>query len=65
MRINLQGDPNMILSLINTKLRNDYKTLKDLCDDLGLDETIIQARMKEIDKVYDESTNQFVSMFND
>ena len=65
MRINLQGDPNMILSLINTKLRNDYKTLKDLCDDLGLDEAIIQARMKEIDKVYDESTNQFVSLFDD
>ena len=65
MRINLQGDPNMILSLINTKLRNDYKTLKELCDDLGLDESIITARMQEIDKIYDEKTNQFVSAFND
>ena len=65
MRINLQGDPNMILSLINTKLRNDYKTLKELCDDLGLDESIITERMQEIDKIYDEKTNQFVSAFND
>ena len=65
MRININGDPNMLLSLINTKLRNNYKTLKDLCDDLGLDEEIIKTKMQEVDKVYNEDTNQFVTQLND
>ena len=30
-------DPNMLLSLINTKLRDFYRNLDDLCDDLDYD----------------------------
>ncbi len=32
---NLPKDPNILLSYINTKLRDDYTSLDALCDDLG------------------------------
>ena len=30
-------DPNMLLSIINTKLRDFYESLEDLCEDLDYD----------------------------
>lgn len=50
----------MLLSVINTKLRDVYPSLEKLCDDLGHNETDIKNRLKKIDYVYDEIQNQFV-----
>jgi len=50
----------MLLSVVNTKLRDNYNSLKELCDDLGEDETSIIKIMESIDYKYDEKNNQFI-----
>ena len=52
-------DPNILLSLINTKLRDEYSSLDLLVDDLQLDKNILVSRLKEIDYYYDETKNSF------
>ena len=58
--INLPKDPLILLSVINTKLRDHYSTLDALCDDLQIDKTQLLAILKGIDYEYDESRHQFV-----
>lgn len=50
----------MLLSFINTYLRDSYSSLKSLCIDLGLDEEDIKAKLKSIDYTYDEAQNKFI-----
>lgn len=57
---NLPKDPVMFLSVINTKLRDIYHSLDELCDDLFIDRSAIEDKLKGIDYEYDESRNQFV-----
>lgn len=52
-------DPNIMLSMINLKLRDYYKDLDTLCDDMDLDKELLESRLKEIDYVYDINNNQF------
>lgn len=57
---NIPKDPVMLLSFINLKLRDQYPTLDTLCDDLNLDRATLEAKLSDIDYVYDESQNQFI-----
>ncbi len=52
-------DPNILLSLINTKLRDEYSSLDLLIEDLQLDKEALLSRLKEIDYYYDETKNSF------
>lgn len=54
------NDPVMLLSFLNMKLRDQYKDLSTLCEDLSLSETEIIERMKGIDYHYNVERNQFV-----
>lgn len=56
----LPKDPVMLLSVINTKLRDSYPTLDALCEDMGADESEIRARLAGIDYEYDAVRNQFL-----
>ncbi len=56
----LPGDPVMLLSVINTKLRDHYPTLEALCDDLQIDSRELTDRLGAIDYTYDAARNQFV-----
>ncbi|HIZ82402.1 MAG TPA: DUF4250 domain-containing protein [Candidatus Mediterraneibacter pullistercoris] len=56
----LPGDPVMLLSVINTKLRDHYPTLEALCDDLQIDSRELTDRLGAIDYAYDAACNQFV-----
>ena len=56
----LPNDPMILLSFINTKLRDDYPTLDDLCDDLQEDKTELVQKLKAIDYTYDAELNRFV-----
>ena len=42
----LPKDPIMLMSFINTKLRNEYRTLEDFCGSYGLDMTKLKATME-------------------
>lgn len=53
-------DPVILLSFINTKLRDHYSSLDALCEDLELSENEITSKLSAIDYQYDQSRNQFV-----
>jgi hypothetical protein len=50
----------MLLSFINTKLRDDYKDLSTLCYELELEESAITDKLSSIDYTYDANLNRFV-----
>lgn len=52
-------DPVILLSFINTKLRDEYSSLNLLCSDLSLDEKILKNKLKDIDYEYNKEMNQF------
>ena len=57
---NLPKDPVMMLSVVNTKIRDYYHSLDAFCEDLQLDKEYIIETLKGIDYEYDESRHQFV-----
>lgn len=60
MSAQLPNDPMILLSVINTKLRDHYSNLEALCQDLMLDEEELKHKFATIDYEYDAHTNQFV-----
>lgn len=56
----LPKDPVMLLSVINTELRDKYPSLDALCEDYAIQKTSITDTLKGIDYEYDKTTNQFV-----
>ncbi len=53
-------DPVMLLSFLNLKLRDYYKDLDALCEDLNIDREEIAGKLASIDYHYSEEKNQFV-----
>ena len=56
----LPKDPVMLLSVVNTKLRDYYTSLDALCEDMQTEKLKIIDTLKGIDYEYDESRHQFV-----
>ena len=56
----LPNDPVMLLSYVNTQLRDNYPSLKELCAALDADEEQIKEKLRGIQYEYDESENRFV-----
>ncbi|MFV0341569.1 MAG: DUF4250 domain-containing protein [Anaerocolumna sp.] len=52
-------DPFILLSYINTQLRDFYKTLDDLCDHLDIDELELRTTLRKIHYEYIPEQNQF------
>lgn len=52
-------DPVILLSFINTQLRDHYASLIQLCDDLGISEEEITEKLGAIQYSYDPVQNQF------
>lgn len=52
-------DPNILLSIINMKLRDNYSSLDVLCCDLELTKEEVVNRLKNIGYNYDKVENQF------
>lgn len=52
-------DPNILLSVINTKLRDFYSSLDELCDKEDENKEEIIKILQEIGCYYDKTTNQF------
>lgn len=53
-------DPVMLMSLLNTKLRDRYSSLEELCQDLEADQAELEKKLETIDYRYDAGKNQFV-----
>ncbi len=56
----LPKDPVMLLSVINTKLRDYYPDLETLCEDLKIDQKETEKALESIDYFYDREKNQFL-----
>ena len=56
----LPKDPVILLSVVNTKLRDFYPTLDALCDDMEVDREYIENSLKSIGYVYNSDRNSFV-----
>lgn len=57
--MNIPNDPMMLLSYLNTKLRDDYQSLDALCDDLNLNKKDLTDKLANIDYHYNEELNRF------
>lgn len=55
----LNNNPLILLSIVNTKLRDFYSSLDELCDDLDESREEIETVLKTINYEYDETINQF------
>ena len=53
-------DPFILLSYVNTQLRDYYDSLEALCSLRGIKKQELIEKMDSIDYHYDEHTNQFV-----
>ena len=58
--MSLPKDPMILLSFVNTKLRDQYKSLELLCEDLQVEAQKIKDTLKEIGYEYQEELNRFV-----
>ena len=56
----LPKDPVMLLSVINTKLRDEYSSLDIFCEELQISRTELEDALRVINYEYNEETNQFV-----
>ena len=59
MNYQLPQDNAMLLSVINTKLRDQYPDLDALCDDLGADKEKIIQSLGLIGYEYNSELNRF------
>lgn len=57
----LPKDPNMLLSYVNTQLRDNYESLTELCCSLGAKEDDIIDILNGAGFIYDSGLNRFIS----
>ncbi|MBQ6943428.1 MAG: DUF4250 domain-containing protein [Ruminococcus sp.] len=57
--MNIPNDPAILLSYINTKLRDEYSNLDDLCGSLCISREELEKKLMTIGYVYSEETNSF------
>lgn len=53
-------DPVILLSYVNTQLRDYYESLEALCSCRGMKKKELVEKLAVIDYHYDENTNQFI-----
>ncbi|HJA65926.1 DUF4250 domain-containing protein [Lachnoclostridium sp. An169] len=56
----LPKDPMILLSVVNTKLRDFYHSLDEMCEDMQIDREELTEKLSSIDYEYDAQRNQFV-----
>jgi hypothetical protein len=58
--MSIPQDPVILLSFINTYLRDYYPSLRELCANLNIEEEFLKDKLKMIQYEYDPTKNQFV-----
>ncbi len=56
----IPNDSVMLLSYVNTQLRDFYPSLYEMCKALDIDEEEIREKLKSIDYEYNSEINKFV-----
>ncbi len=58
--MDIPQDPIILVSFVNTKLRDHYATLEEFCHSCDVSEDELRTTLALVDYQYDETTNQFV-----
>lgn len=56
----LPQDSFMLFSFINMKLRDQYSSLDELCDDLNINRFDLENKLKDAGFTYDSNLNKFL-----
>ena len=59
MTTELPQDPFMLLSVVNMKLRDQYASLEDLCDDMNVSRTDLEEQLCAAGFEYNEEQRRF------
>ena len=57
--MSLPNDPMMLFSFINMKLRDNYSSLDDLCEDLQVNKKSLLTKLKDAGFEYSPEHNKF------
>lgn len=57
--MNIPKDPMILLSFVNTKLRDEYRTLEEFCKGHDLDAESLKKKLEEIGFEYNAELKQF------
>ncbi|MCM1133520.1 MAG: DUF4250 domain-containing protein [Ruminococcus flavefaciens] len=57
--MNIPNDPAILLSYINTKLRDEFPNLDELCRSLCISRDDLERKLALIGYTYSEETNSF------
>ncbi len=57
--MSLPKDPFMLLSFVNTKLRDEYSNFNKFCEENNVSKGEIEKVLESIGYCYDEKTNSF------
>jgi len=56
----LPKDPFMLLSYVNTQLRDNYESLDELCSSLDVSKDDVLGALSKAGFKYDEALNKFI-----
>ena len=56
----LPKDPVILLSFVNTKLRDEFSSLAELCASLDADQAALEETLAALNYRYDAGQNQFI-----
>ena len=57
--MNIPNDPMILLSFVNTKLRDEYSSLEEFCKEHNLDVEALKKKLEEIGFQYNAEQKQF------
>lgn len=55
----IPSDPFMLFSFINMKLRDNYASLAELCEDMNINQDELTAKLKSAGFEYSQANNKF------
>lgn len=58
--MSLPKDPVILLSYVNTQLRDHYPSFDEFCHSLSINAEEIRSKLQSIDYEYDAAQNQFI-----
>lgn len=58
--MNIPNDPAILLSYINTMLRDEYSSLEELCKSLCIPQEQIETKLSSIGYKYSQKQNRFI-----
>ena len=58
--MSLPQDPIMLLSYVNTQLRDNYSSLNDFCSSMDVSREELEEKLRAVNYEYDAERNAFV-----